>query len=269
MRKTVLTSMLCIALSGIVQAQQQADTLRIFFAVGKSMIDESNTKILDELITTKNLDSIRIYGFADFLGNAAYNQQLSEKRSRSAYNYLVEKGIRSKSIVIFKGEGVYPNSAEEYRQDISDKGIQAHRMVQIIYSVKSQNNSLSEENLVANANIVLQNILFRNNSDVFRKESYPALNELLSIMQKIPTLKIEIQGYICCKPEGTEGMTRDGRPVSVIRAKAVYDYLVTNGIDPSRLTYKGFGASNKRYPLEQNEDEKRMNRRVEILILER
>jgi outer membrane protein OmpA-like peptidoglycan-associated protein len=270
MKKVLLMSMLwCIALCSIVHAQQQIDTLRVFFAIDKSMVDNSNAKLLDKLIADTGISSIAIYGYADFLGSAAYNRQLSEKRSASMSDYLMAKGINRKKIILVKGEGIHPNSAEENRQDFSDKGIQAHRVVQVVYSTKSQDSSngkkLSEEIFKENAHIVLENILFYNNSDRFRPESFHALEELLEIMQEYSTLKIEIQGHICCHSE--HYIDKDS--VSLRRAKAVHDYLIENGIDSTRLSYKGFGSSRKIYPLEQDEYERTMNRRVEILILEK
>jgi outer membrane protein OmpA-like peptidoglycan-associated protein len=41
--------------------------------------------------------------------------------------------------------------------------------------------------------------------------------------------------------------------LSTNRAKAVYDFLVDNGIDANRMTYKGFGASQ---PIATNDTEK-------------
>jgi outer membrane protein OmpA-like peptidoglycan-associated protein len=271
-RKIVLTSMLCITLSGIVQAHYQTDTLNIFFDIGKSAIDENNAKLLNKIIFDKNATSISIYGYTDFLGSVAYNQQLSRKRSSSVRNYLISKGINEKNIIISKGEGVHSNSTEENRQDPSDRGIQAHRMVLIVYNTKSQTIStkekLSEKNLVVNSNIVLENIIFQGGSDKFLPESYTDLGILLETMQKHHTLKIEIQGHICCDYDGLDGPLK-GRPLSLCRAEAVYNYLVDKGIDYNRMIPKGYGGTHKIYPLERDDYERKMNRRVEILILEK
>jgi outer membrane protein OmpA-like peptidoglycan-associated protein len=254
----------------ITHAQQQTDTLNIFFDVGKSVIDNNNAKLLDKIISEKNIAAIHIYGYTDFLGSAAFNQQLSKERSASVCDYLVHKGINRKNIVLVKGEGVHANSAEENRQDLSDKGIQAHRMAQVIYakpqtiSIKEE---LSEKNLVVNNSILLENVLFHDNITRFLPESYSDLEILHEIMQKYPTLKIEIQGHVCCGYDGEE--TASGARLSISRAEAVYDYLVKKGIDSARMTAKGYGGTRKRYPLERNDYEKSMNRRVEILILER
>lgn len=262
-KNTLLTFILCITFSGIVQAQQTTDTLKVFFAVDESIIDRHNAKVLDALVAKKNIDSIYIYGYTDFLGNALYNQQLSERRSKSVYDYLTDRGVDSKNIAFAVGKGVHPNSTESNHQDPSDIGIQIHRIVQIAYTLKdtTHKKGLSKEDLVPNTNIVLENILFIPGRNEFRPESYPALKELYEVMQSNPTLKIEIQGHICCSDIDDELLSRD-------RAKAVYNYLIQNGIDPSRLSYDWFGSTRKKYPLERNEEEMAMNRRVEILILE-
>lgn len=133
----------------------------------------------------------------------------------------------------------------------------------------SHNQHLSEQNFVKDNTIVLENIIFQPGKDIFLTESYPALEQLLEVMQKNPLLKIEIQGHICCRDSSYEDQSCNGKPLSLCRAKAVYDYLVDYGIDSTRLKYKGFGATRKRYPLEQTKQEQSMNRRVEVLILEK
>jgi len=51
------------------------------------------------------------------------------------------------------------------------------------------------------------------------------------------------------------------------RAQAVYDYLISSGIDKKRMKYRGFGT---KVPVASNETEegRSLNRRVEIMIVE-
>ena len=92
--------------------------------------------------------------------------------------------------------------------------------------------------------------------------SRAVLSELLVIMRNRPKLKIDIQGHICCQEQEVAN-------ISEKRAKAVYDFLVRNGIDKSRLSYQGFQSSRPVYPLpEKNDEERDANRRVEIEIIE-
>ena len=54
--------------------------------------------------------------------------------------------------------------------------------------------------------------------------------------------------------------------MSGARAKAVHDYVVGQGIDASRLQYRGFGESQ---PMTTNETEegRQSNRRTEVMVV--
>jgi outer membrane protein OmpA-like peptidoglycan-associated protein len=82
---------------------------------------------------------------------------------------------------------------------------------------------------------------------------------LLKLMKDNPALEIEIEGHVCC--------ANDMR-LSVDRALTVLEYLVRNGIQEKRLKYKGHSNYN---PIteENNEEERIMNRRVEVMVLKK
>jgi outer membrane protein OmpA-like peptidoglycan-associated protein len=64
------------------------------------------------------------------------------------------------------------------------------------------------------------------------------------------------------------GNPATNKVLSLQRAEAVVKYLVEKGIQPSRLSAKGFGAER---PLVSNDDEqggREINRRTEIEIIE-
>lgn len=119
--------------------------------------------------------------------------------------------------------------------------------------------------------IVLRHINFYGGRHAFLPQSYPALDDLLETMQKVPTLQIEIQGHICCQEgEGDQIDFDSGEPVlSVTRAKAVYDFLLENGIDKKRMSYKGLAHKFPIIAKEANEEEATVNRRVEIKIIKK
>ncbi len=56
--------------------------------------------------------------------------------------------------------------------------------------------------------------------------------------------------------------------LSQSRAKAVYKYLETRGINSSRMKHKGFSNTQMLFPYAASEEEHKQNRRVEILVLE-
>ena len=86
-----------------------------------------------------------------------------------------------------------------------------------------------------------------------------------------PELEIEISGHLCCGVEIRDGdgydydhLTWD---LSKNRAQKVYHFLVKNGIEKSRLTYRGMGLEKPLVFPEKNEKDEALNRRVEIKII--
>jgi outer membrane protein OmpA-like peptidoglycan-associated protein len=103
-------------------------------------------------------------------------------------------------------------------------------------------------------------------------ESRPTLNELLAAMKDFPNLVIRVEGHICCQPGNVDGYDFDTRQynLSAERAKAVMDFLIDNGISSERVSYVGLGHSNPIHPYpEETEEQKTMNRRVEIKIIKK
>ena len=108
---------------------------------------------------------------------------------------------------------------------------------------------------------VLQNIFFDYDKSTLLQQSYNELQNLLGILRSHPTMKIEIGGHT----DG-HGSNDYNQRLSENRAKAVVDFLVSKGIDPKRLQYKGFG---KTQPIDTNttEEGRAHNRRVEFRII--
>jgi outer membrane protein OmpA-like peptidoglycan-associated protein len=108
----------------------------------------------------------------------------------------------------------------------------------------------------------LENLNFVLNTYAIVNESRGKLYELLMVMQKNSKLKINIEGHLCC-------ILVDKMDLSTQRAKSVYKFLEINGIDKTRMSYKGFGSTIPLFPIpEKTEDERAANRRVEIEVIE-
>lgn len=85
----------------------------VFFAHDSYKLNEQSRVELDkvaEFIRTNHL-KLEIGGYADRTGEKAYNQELSEKRARSVYDYLISEKRIPQSVLSYKG----------YGQDISNK----------------------------------------------------------------------------------------------------------------------------------------------------
>ena len=129
--------------------------------------------------------------------------------------------------------------------------------------------TLAISNIEVGKSFVLENMNFYGGRHVLLPKSNKTLKLLLNTLKANPALEIEIQGHICCERTG-DGMDIDTHTLdlSVNRAKAIYDYLVKSGIDPSRLSYRGFGSSRK-LVLEFTEADRTTNRRVEVKVLKK
>jgi len=119
--------------------------------------------------------------------------------------------------------------------------------------------------------ITLKDLNFYGSSHMLLPRSIPVLEDLLKAMKENPAIEIEIRGYVCCTPSDLDGydMNSHTENLSVNRARIVYEYLQKHGIEASRLSYKGFGGSNKLYPAEATDFEQEANRRVEIKIVKK
>jgi outer membrane protein OmpA-like peptidoglycan-associated protein len=96
------------------------------------------------------------------------------------------------------------------------------------------------------------------------------LQLLLATLKGNRDLKIELQGHICCQPFPGDGQDNDTglSNLSEARARAVYDYLIQNGIEPTRLRFKGMGNFFPKVQLEMTEADRIANRRVEAVVWE-
>jgi outer membrane protein OmpA-like peptidoglycan-associated protein len=232
------------------------EKFNVFFEFDKAYPNSNSSKALDEWI--KNNSSVEVYkmeGYCDTVDSKMYNLKLAERRIHSIENILKLNKIK----VVEKLERVPFGEDFDFSSN-QDENRKVHIFYQILIT-----NSFSEK--IKNAKVGellnLKGLNFYNMSDVVLPNSRPILDELLQIMNNNPTLKIEIQGHICCKEVEVED-------ISIKRAKTVYNFLLSNGISESRITYKGFASTRPIYPLpEKNEEERVANRRVEILILEK
>ncbi len=109
--------------------------------------------------------------------------------------------------------------------------------------------------------IVLKNIFFDTDKWDLKPESEVELNNLLVLLNSNKHMRIEIAGHT-----DNVGSKEHNLSLSENRAKAVYKYLVNNGVDAQRLTYKGYGFEQ---PISTNDTEegRALNRRTEFTIV--
>lgn len=114
----------------------------------------------------------------------------------------------------------------------------------------------------------IENLYYVGNQPVLLEKSRPELPKILRFMQLNPQMKIEIAGHVNYPNRPAVIEESFEYKLSVDRAKMVYEYLLENGIAADRISYKGYGNWEMRYPNATSEEQQALNRRVEIRILE-
>jgi len=117
--------------------------------------------------------------------------------------------------------------------------------------------------------ILLNDIFFPPNSHFATAESGSQLDYLVNVLRTTPSLRIRIEGHICCVTQFPDAYDEDSGDyrLSLNRAFFIYQYLISKGIPRERLRYAGYGRSRPVIPVERTEEDGERNRRVEIRIL--
>jgi outer membrane protein OmpA-like peptidoglycan-associated protein len=104
---------------------------------------------------------------------------------------------------------------------------------------------------------VLEGIQFDTGKATIKPESLPRFNNVLEYMQHKKSARIEISGHT-----DNVGNPRANKALSDKRAKACRDYLISKGIDGSRIEAVGYGDAR---PIASNDSEggRQENRRIE------
>ncbi len=275
------------------------ENFSVYFDSNKSELTTTQTQSLEQWIASNSTGKIlAIHGFTDEDGTSGYNDTLAQKRVAYIYNkiqnrikirddfktrsfgenfaqsankaqnrkvtiyYLLEKdlpreneilGIKPKEPVSELREVIhYP----EHMQFTNPDGSVHEYKLDVAFMKKLGEAQTGEKLKIDNLNFVI-------NTYIVVPESRSKMYELLLVLQKNPNMKVQIQGHLCCMPV-------DRNDLSTQRAKAIKNFLVGQGINPERLTYKGFGSSQPIYPIpEKDETQRAANRRVEIEITAR
>lgn len=241
------------------------EKLELFFDFDKHVPNEKSIEKLNNwLESIDSIEVIKIEGYCDFVDTDEYNKDLSLRRSNNVLAML-----KSSKIYIGNPEiiGFGENFEQSKVQAENRKAITYYKPIKKVVKVKAveppKDSKLSKQITESKVGekLKLENLNFYNHSDIVRVESRPILEDLLQIMKANQTLKIEIHGHICC-------MIEDIHQIALLRAKMVYNFLIQNGIEKNRLSFKSFGSTKPIYPLPEKTDaEQDANRRVEIMVI--
>lgn len=107
---------------------------------------------------------------------------------------------------------------------------------------------------------VLKNIFFDVDKYDLKDKSVTELEKIIRFLLENPQIRVEISGHT-----DNTGSAAYNQQLSEKRARSVYSYIVSKGIHPSRLAWRGYGSSK---PIQTNDtlEGRQQNRRIEFTI---
>lgn len=167
------------------------------------------------------------------VGNDGSNQK-EVARDDGSFKFNLQRGVK---YVMLAGAKGYLNQKVEFESDSAEEDAE--------YGIDFILASINKPSVV-------ENIFYDFDKATLRPESKTALDEIAVMLDDNPNVSIEMGSH-------TDRMGSDEYNIDLSerRAKSVVDYLVEKGINPSRLTWVGYGESrpktvtkriNKEYP---------------------
>jgi len=122
------------------------------------------------------------------------------------------------------------------------------------------NNDLAVKELKVGEAYTINDILYGYNSDVLSDKSKFILREFSRYLKEHESIQISIQGHTDSDGDDAKNLDLSDR-----RAKGVKDYLISLGVDASRLKSKGLGETQPKVANDTAEN-KAKNRRTDFVI---
>jgi len=229
--------------TAMVKAQ---DSLTLHFSIGSNQLSSMEKKKLLQTMNKEVKEIVRIIGYTDSLGNTTKNKVLS-----------MERAVGVRTLLDSINPDRLRNTTTEGLGERPTLGI-ADRKVVVYFS---QTLSAKIKKLKIGDQLTLMGLNFEPGTEEYLPGMQSIIEDLFNVMRDIPSLRISIEGHICCD-------AYDETDLSTRRAKTLYLDLIRRGIDSKRLAFKGLGSTQPKWPLpEKNEQERSDNRRVELRIL--
>lgn len=261
--KSLRVYLLIILLSaGNVIAQQRVS---VYFDFDKDLLTSAQDlelEFLKQLISDGNAELLKIEAFTDTVGSIEYNNRLARRRANFVLTELGNNKASIETNVFGEDYGI--------KQDYSD---QKHRRVDIWYQeiaveslkveepeIQSElltkfkeflNDSLSDETMIE------LSIHFLPGKAILLPESNDELWNLFDFFHYNQNINGFIRGHVCCS---------DDMPLSAERAAVVYNFLIDRSISPNRMKYQGYSNSIPAVSPEVTDEDRRRNRRVDVIF---
>jgi outer membrane protein OmpA-like peptidoglycan-associated protein len=235
MRLLLFLFVLTASLPGMCQV---ADTL--FYAEGKII-----SAITREPITAKiTYESLPFGNRVGFQSGSSFSFPLFDKEKYS---------------VTIEAPGFAPS---KYMLDPAEANTDRKVIKDIELGLPASAAQIAESTHTVGKVMRLDNLIFQAGSAKIDETSYTELNDVVVMMQRNPNMVIQLEGHT-----DYAGSAKLNMKLSEDRVTSVKGYLTGRGINKNRIKTKAFGGT---LPLsrEDSEEARRLNRRVELRILE-
>ena len=216
------------------------------------------------LMTTISLDKGRI----DFIKSVASTETVDVSNLNTsiiAETSEVKSIPLTKEIVSFKEEVIEETKEEPSLEiDTTIKSIEVENipLTKVVPLVKTVKNSENKDVLV------LEPVFFEYESSYLTKKAKKELLKVVDVMKKHPNMIIEANSHTDAKGPENYNMW-----ISERRAKRTIEYIIKRGINPNRISGKGYGELKLINDCTEGEncsDEQRaVNRRTEFVIIKK
>lgn len=203
--------------------------------------------------TVRANDNSKLPGIGTVLTNATNSKnmtQISDGEAKFVYQLEQQSDYN-----------IVANQAGKFSQTegVSTKGLDRSKTLYVTLK-------LGVNNLDAGAVFVLKNIHYDFDKSYIRPDAERILDNLLNVMSQNPTLRIELSSHTDSRGKDAYNMA-----LSQQRAEAAVNYLVSKGVDRSRMVAKGYGETRLLNRcgngVECSDEEHQANRRTEIKVL--
>lgn len=121
--------------------------------------------------------------------------------------------------------------------------------------------TLTLTKIVRNKAIVVENIFYDYDKATIREDAATELDKLVETLNDNPRITIELSSHTDSRGKDAYNLALSQR-----RAQAAVDYIVSKGVDKSRITAKGYGETQPVVKNAKTEAEYQRNRRTEFKV---
>ena len=225
--------------------------------------DDPNLKIVNYVLkgttlTQKNDDKELI-----ILGNSSV--KLLDKEGVVIEETFTDDNGEFEFIVYTDEEYLLIGEKENYfstRGDFSTIGkeLDKTKLKEFITNVEFEKNLILDR-IIVNKSIVLDNIYYDLDKADIREDAAIELDKLVIILEDNPNISIELSSHT-----DDRSSVEYNQDLSQRRAESAVSYILSKGIDRSRISAKGYGESQLLILNAKTEDEHQINRRTEFKV---